>query len=824
MAKRIKGITIELEGETRGLDNALQDVNKRSRNLNSELRDVERLLKFDPGNTEALAQKQRLLASQVENTSNKLDQLKQAERQVQQQFERGDVGEEQYRSFQREIQFTEAELRKFEKRLESVDDGKALQNTEKDMKDIDEATNKAEKSAKNLGDSFKTVAKTAAGIGAAGAAGIGGLVEGMEEYNTSMARLKTNAQQANVSMDDVNGAFKQMKVVSDETDSSVEAVSNLIAAGFDPSGITEATNAISGAAIKWSDTLNVEGLSDGIQETIASGQAIGQFDEMLSRSGINVDKFNERLAQTTSAQERQQMVLETLTNSGLAGYFEEYRDGNKELVAQKEAQENLNSALGELSTNLSPLVTMVKNFVAEIVGWVNESVELVKSFDSVGEGLQALFSQLAEQGMSIITSLVDSIVQNLPMLMETGMQILQNIIQGIITAIPELLELWPQIMQMQAENLNTFLPQIIQMGIMLIQALIQGILNALPSIMQAIITLLTTLLNVIVENLPMIIDAGIQILNALIDGIVNMLPQLMDMALQLVTSLIDVLIKNLPMVIDAGIKILNALIEGVLDILPELMDTALELVMTVFNVLIENLPKIIDAGIQLLNALIDGIVSILPELVSQGVQLIIELVGALIAELPTIIEAGIKILFALIDGLLDAIPDLIGAIPKIVGAIFDAFGEVDWLDIGINIMEGLKDGILNMAGSVVDAAKGVVDNAVEGAKNLLGIASPSKVFRQIGEYTGEGLEIGIKDMEGRVASAGQRLAESSVPKNAPEFSAPESQSAVTGKNSNNTGQSINQYITINSPEPTSPAENARKMKQASRQLAMEWEW
>ncbi|MFD1444349.1 hypothetical protein ACFQ4V_11250, partial [Thermoactinomyces vulgaris] len=115
MAQRIKGITIELDGETKGLDKALSDVNKRSRELQKELRDVERLLKLDPGNVEALAQKQQILAKQIENTTERLNRLKAAQAQVEQQFQRGEIGADQYRAFRREIQFTEAQLSKFKR-------------------------------------------------------------------------------------------------------------------------------------------------------------------------------------------------------------------------------------------------------------------------------------------------------------------------------------------------------------------------------------------------------------------------------------------------------------------------------------------------------------------------------------------------------------------------------------------------------------------------------------------------------------------------------------------------------------------------------------
>ncbi|PEQ93624.1 DUF2207 domain-containing protein [Bacillus cereus] len=107
---KIKGITIEIGGNTKPLQNALKDVNKQSDSLTKELKDVERLLKFDPSNVEALAQKQQLLTQQIEKTTQKLDKLKEAEQQVQEQFQNGKISEEQYRAFRREIEFTQGSL------------------------------------------------------------------------------------------------------------------------------------------------------------------------------------------------------------------------------------------------------------------------------------------------------------------------------------------------------------------------------------------------------------------------------------------------------------------------------------------------------------------------------------------------------------------------------------------------------------------------------------------------------------------------------------------------------------------------------------------
>ncbi len=114
---RIKGITIELNGDTTGLNDALKDVNQESRKVQSELKEVERALKFDPSNTELVAQKQQLLAEQIQRTSEKLDVLKTAQSQVEAQFQSGEIGAEQYRAFQRELATTEGQLRRFNSQM-----------------------------------------------------------------------------------------------------------------------------------------------------------------------------------------------------------------------------------------------------------------------------------------------------------------------------------------------------------------------------------------------------------------------------------------------------------------------------------------------------------------------------------------------------------------------------------------------------------------------------------------------------------------------------------------------------------------------------------
>lgn len=121
MAETIRGINVIISGETTGLTKALEDVNKKSKAIQGELKQVEKLLKFDPSNTELLAQRKKLLADAVENAREKLDRLRAVQEQVNQQFAKGEISERAYREFQREVAATEQELKKLEAQFKSME-------------------------------------------------------------------------------------------------------------------------------------------------------------------------------------------------------------------------------------------------------------------------------------------------------------------------------------------------------------------------------------------------------------------------------------------------------------------------------------------------------------------------------------------------------------------------------------------------------------------------------------------------------------------------------------------------------------------------------
>ena len=161
MAGRIKGITVEIGGDTTGLEKALKNVNSTIKNTQSQLKDVNRLLKLDPSNTELLSQKQRALKDAIGATKEKLDSLKTAQEQAKQQLENGDLGQDKYDALQREIIETEQELRRLQKEAAATSTALAK---------IDEAGKKMEAfgdSVTSAGQKIMPASMAVAGLGAA---------------------------------------------------------------------------------------------------------------------------------------------------------------------------------------------------------------------------------------------------------------------------------------------------------------------------------------------------------------------------------------------------------------------------------------------------------------------------------------------------------------------------------------------------------------------------------------------------------------------------------------------------------------------------------
>lgn len=252
MAGQLKGITVEIGGDTTKLENALKSVNNRVYDLKTELRGVETLLKMDPTNTELLSQKQAILTKSVEATKEKLQQLKAVQDQVQAQFEKKGITEEQYRDFQREIIATEQKLKSLTEQLKefgTVGAQKVAAVGEK-MQDLGgkiEAAGKkfmaistvsagalvgVAKSAIDFETAWTGVTKTVDGTDAQLEKIRQGILDLSEETGSSaedIAAVAENAGQLGVSTGDVLDFTETMVRLGDSTNLSADEASSAIA-------------------------------------------------------------------------------------------------------------------------------------------------------------------------------------------------------------------------------------------------------------------------------------------------------------------------------------------------------------------------------------------------------------------------------------------------------------------------------------------------------------------------------------------------------------------------------------------------------------------
>lgn len=233
--KKIKGITIKFGADTMALSKALKSAEDTSKSLGSELSSVNKLLKFDPKNTQLLAQKQELLSKQVENTKEKLEALKQAQGEVEKKFKSGDIGAEEYREFQREIAKTEQDLKSYTTQISRMEtEQKSLKESTKQLQTLFEATGK---SLDDFQDVLGTRLTNAIKNGTANSDDLTVALNkiGKEAFGaeTDLSKMKATLNKVDdgASIDEVNNDLNEMKKNSGEAGEALDGIGKGIVAG-----------------------------------------------------------------------------------------------------------------------------------------------------------------------------------------------------------------------------------------------------------------------------------------------------------------------------------------------------------------------------------------------------------------------------------------------------------------------------------------------------------------------------------------------------------------------------------------------------------------
>lgn len=404
MAAKIRGISIEISGDTTGLTQSLKGVNGQIAGTQKQLKDVERLLKLDPTNTELLAQKQKLLSQAVNQTSEKLEQVKKMEALANEEFKAGKIGEEQYDAIKREVAATTSNLESLEKRA-----SESNATLGKVAGELDNVSDKAEAAA--TATKGISIAAGAAALAIGGMAVKAGLAA--DDLNTlsnqsgfsteTIQEWQYAADRIDVSVDSIIGAARKMKKNMESTSTDVQAAwLQLGVSTKDSNG-----NFRDAEAVFNDVTMALSRIPNETERDILSMQIFGKSADDLA--GI-IDDGGAALRQMGEEAKNSGLILSQDALDGANAF----NDGIDELKAKASAA--FMEAGAALAENLLPALE-------ELGEWLSKAIQWIASLD--GNTLAMVFkiaiivaavSPLAKM-ISNVTDAIGGVINIAPKLM-----------------------------------------------------------------------------------------------------------------------------------------------------------------------------------------------------------------------------------------------------------------------------------------------------------------------------------------------------------------------------------------------------------------------
>lgn len=190
-----------------------------------------------------------------------------------------------------------------------------------------------------------------------------------------MAKLKVSAEEAGESMEHVEDSLRKLQGVTGESKDNIEALANLLQADFKGETLDTVVENLAGAVVRFPETLKIESLADSLQETVATGKGVGQFAELLERCGVDIDSFNARMEAAGGTAARQNIVMQTLANTGLAESYAAYVQNNQALVEAGEASFDYEQAMNDLAGTLEPARFAVLQTISDFIEENGETLE-----------------------------------------------------------------------------------------------------------------------------------------------------------------------------------------------------------------------------------------------------------------------------------------------------------------------------------------------------------------------------------------------------------------------------------------------------------------
>lgn len=364
------------------------------------------------------------------------------------------------------------------------------------------------------------------------------------------------------------------------------------------------------------------------------------------------------------------------------------------------------SAIHNISNEITHMVIDSMSGIAEKVSKGTDIFNkvIVSFVDFISNTLPSVTEKILPAVMQGLLELVNSLTSRLPSIVpkvaKAAVTLFGGLLDGMQKISQRLAGFLPEIISSLLGTVVRYLPRFFETGISIITTLISGIQGRIPNIILTAISMLETMVTTIAEQLPIVIEAGVTILRSVIVGIADTIPTLMETIGETIMTIITVIMENLPKILESGIQILVSVIQGITNMLPDLIDTIVDLVILIVDVILDNLDLIIDVALDLIVALITGILNNLPELAKKIPEIVETVVDTLVDHLDEIIDAGVQIIASLIVGIVDSIPSVVETAWEVSAGIVDAFFDIDWAEVGSNILNSIGDGIKNAASGI----------------------------------------------------------------------------------------------------------------------------
>lgn len=553
----LKGVTVQIGGDTTKLGEAIQKARKSASSLSGELKGVESLLKFDPTNTVLLAQKQQILAESISGAKDKLKMLTAAQADMDRQLAEGKISTTQYRDFAREIESTRQTLTRLESAANGTDDAVA---------DVGDAAKKSGEKAEKASGGWTVLKGTLADLAASAiktaASAISDtaqeMITGAAEYGDTIDKM---SQKMGMSSD----AYQEWDFVLQHCGASIESLK--------PAMKTLATAAENGSDAFAKLGLSQEQIAGMSQEqlfdaTIAGLQNVTDETQRTYLAGQLLGKGATELGPllNTSADDVADMRAQVHDLGGVMG-----SDAVKAAAAYQDSLQNMQYAFSGLKNNISgellPTLTLIMDGITKMLTGGGDEVAA-----AVGDLVVSLSGQLTAQAprmmsvaLTFVAALVTGLLSALPDLTGAAVDLVGSLLLGFAEQLPNIIVSAATAVQGIADKLTApeSITLLVQAAVQILLALAQGLVGALPELIDTIPIIITNLVDAILASLPEIVEAGLQIIIALASGIITNSGHFLAVVPKLIVALVHAFGSYVSSVAGIGKAIVDGIRKGI---------------------------------------------------------------------------------------------------------------------------------------------------------------------------------------------------------------------------------------------------------------------